>query len=400
MSIIRSERAAAIMLLIAAALGLIVANIPIGAGVIDLQQEYLAIPGLNLDLSVGHWISDGLLAIFFFVVAVELKHELTAGELNSVPKAIRPAIAAIGGVVVPIAIYLAFTAGSGYMEGWPIPTATDIAFALGVLAVFGKGIPARLRIFLLALAILDDIIAIVIIALFFTASPDLGMLAAGAITVIAFALLSRLLGTRARIPVAIAMGLVAVAAWYFVYQSGVHATIAGVALGLAMVRLPALRVRHALEPFTNGVVLPLFAFSAALVAIPQIAITELSAPFWGILVALPVGKLIGISLGGWLSTFVGPKNARPHLTFDGLLTAGALGGIGFTVSLLMNQLAFDASPEIIAEGTLAVLLGSAISIVLAGILVTRQARYYRRLREMRAAARANLSSPPDVTATR
>ena len=387
MSIIRSERVAAVILLIAAAAGLIVANTALGSAVLGLQGTHLAIPGTPLDLSVGHWISDGLLAVFFFVVAVELKDELTAGELNSIPKAIRPAIAALGGVIVPTLIYLAFTAGSGYMEGWPIPTATDIAFALGVLAVFGKGIPGRLRIFLLALAILDDIIAIVIIAVFFTTAPNLLLLGAAVLTVVGFALLSRLLGTRARIPVAILMGVVAVATWCLVYLSGVHATIAGVALGLAMLRRPALRVRHALEPVTYGVLLPLFAFSAALVAIPQVPISQLAAPFWGILVALPVGKLIGITLGGWLSTFLGPKNARPHLTFSGLLTAGALGGVGFTVSLLMNQLAFAQTPEVVAEGTLAVLLGSSISIVLSGILVSRQAAYYRRLRTLRDAVK-------------
>ncbi|MEO6827497.1 MAG: Na+/H+ antiporter NhaA [Microbacteriaceae bacterium] len=387
MSILRSERASATLLLVAAVCGLVAANSVIGPAVLRLQGTHLAIPGTTLNLSVEHWISDGLLAIFFFVVAVELKHELTAGELNSLPKAIRPAIAAVGGVIVPILIYLAFTAGSGYAKGWPIPTATDIAFALGVLAVFGKGIPARLRIFLLALAILDDVIAIIIIAVFFTAAPNLLMLGVAVLAVVAFAVLGRLLGTRSRVLVAILMGVLAVAIWYVVYLSGVHATIAGVALGLAMPHRPALRTRHILEPFSNGVVLPLFAFSAALVAIPQVPITELAAPFWGILVALPVGKLIGIVLGGWLSTVLGPKDAHPHLSFSSLLTAGALGGIGFTVSLLMNQLAFAGSPEVVAEGTLAVLLGSTISIVLSGILVSREAAHYRRLRRLRIAAR-------------
>jgi NhaA family Na+:H+ antiporter len=397
MSIFRSERAAAALLLVAAVLGLIVANTAIGPAVLGLQGTPLAIPGTGLELSLGHWISDGLLAVFFFVVAVELKHELTAGELNSLPKAVRPTIAALGGVIVPILIYLMVTAGSGYAEGWPIPTATDIAFALGVLAVFGKGIPARLRIFLLALAILDDVIAIVIIAIFFTAAPNLLMLGAAVLAVVAFALLGRLLGTRSHIFIVILMSLLAVATWYFVYLSGVHATIAGVALGLAMPHKPALRVRHGLEPVSNGVILPLFAFSAALVAIPQVPVTQLAAPFWGILLALPVGKLLGILFGGWLSTVLGPKNARPHLGFSSLLTAGALGGIGFTVSLLMNQLAFAGSPEVVAEGTLAVLLGSTISIVLSGILVSREAAYYRRLSRLRIAARQQRSAPSSDT---
>ncbi|MBK4346746.1 Na+/H+ antiporter NhaA [Lacisediminihabitans changchengi] len=393
MSIMRSERVAAVLLLIAAVLGLIAANSPLGAGLMAIQHAHLSIPGTPVDLSVGHWISDGLLAVFFFVVAIELKNELTVGQLNSVSKAVRPAIAAIGGVLVPALIYLAVTAGSGYSGGWPIPTATDIAFALGVLAVFGKGIPSRLRIFILALAILDDIVAILIIALFFTKDPNLLFLAIAVVGVAVFALLSRLLGTRMRVPVTIAMVPVALLTWFLVYESGVHATIAGVALGLAMLRKPGMRVRHALEPITNGGILPLFAFSAALVAIPQVTIGELKAPFWGILIALPVGKLIGIGLGGWLSSFVGAKGNRPQLTFQGLVTAGALGGVGFTVSLLMNELAFARRPEVADEGTLAVLLGSAISIVLAGILVSRLAAYYRRLAALRHDAERRLSAP-------
>ncbi|MGA1838011.1 Na+/H+ antiporter NhaA [Herbiconiux sp. 11R-BC] len=399
MGFIRSERVAAVLLLAAAALGLVAANTGIGPALMQLQDAHLAIPGTSLDLSVGHWISDGLLAVFFFVVAVELKNEFTVGQLNSVSKAVRPAIAAIGGVAVPAVLYLVITAGSGYEGGWPIPTATDIAFALGVLAVFGKGIPSRLRIFILALAILDDIVAILIIAVFFTANPNLLMLALAVVGVIAFALLSRLLGPQAfggrfRMPAAVLMVVVALLTWSLVYLSGVHATIAGVALGLAMVRKPALHVRHALEPWTNGVILPLFAFSAALVAIPQVSPAQLAPAFWGILIALPVGKLIGITLGGWLSSFVGRRRAdatgspRPQLSLQGLVTAGALGGVGFTVSLLMNELAFASSPEVADEGTLAVLLGSAVSIVLAAILVSRLAAYYRRLRELRLAAEA------------
>lgn len=378
MSFVRSERVAAMLLLLGAALGLVIANSPLADGAFAVQAFHLAVPGTPLDLSIGHWISDGLLAVFFFVAAIELKHELVAGELNTVSKAIRPAIAALGGVIVPALVFLAITAGSNYQQGWPIPTATDIAFALGVLAVFGKGLPSRLRIFLLALAILDDIIAIIIIAVFFTEQPELILLGIAVLTVAAFGLLSRLLGGRWRIPAGILMVPLALVTWGLVAQSGVHATIAGVALGLAMKHRPAMHLRHTLEPFTNGVVLPLFAFSAALVAIPNLPIDELSAPFWAIIVALPVGKIIGIGLGGWIGTFVGPRSSKPEISFMGLLTAGALGGIGFTVSLLMNDLAFADDPLIRNEGTLAVLLGSGISIVLSGILVSRLAAQYRR----------------------
>ncbi|MDO9398136.1 MAG: Na+/H+ antiporter NhaA [Herbiconiux sp.] len=395
LSLLRSERLAAALLLIAAAAGLVVANTAAGPGAMALQDAHLGIPGTPLDLSVGHWISDGLLAVFFFVVAVELKNEFAVGQLNSFGRAVRPAIAALGGVIVPALVYLAVTAGSGYEGGWPIPTATDIAFALGVLAVFGRGIPSRLRVFILALAILDDIVAILIIAVFFTEAPNLPLLLLAALGVAAFGLLSLLLGPgrpgrparpRAlRMLAAVLMVAVALATWSLVLASGVHATIAGVALGLVMARRPAMRLRHALEPVTNGAILPLFAFSAALVAIPAVSLGELAPPFWAILIALPVGKLVGIALGGALANRVGRRETsgsapaqRPTLGAAELVTAGALGGVGFTVSLLMNELAFAGSPEVADEGTLAVLLGSAIAIVVSAVLVSRLAAAHRR----------------------
>jgi NhaA family Na+:H+ antiporter len=377
MSIIRSERTAAGLLLGAAALGLLLANTPVGSGLLDLQHTTLG--GGALALSVGHWISDGLLAIFFFIVAVELKHELVAGELNSVQKAGHPAIAAIAGVIVPAGLYLAVTAGTGQQQGWPIPTATDIAFALGVLAVFGRGLPNRLRVFLLALAVLDDLIAILIIAIFFTTNPNVLELVLAAVTVALFGVLSRMLRGRLRWPLGVLMVLLAFLSWWLVHDSGVHATIAGVALGLAMARRPAGRVTHVLEPWSNAVILPLFAFSAALVPIPSVTPSQLSPAFWAILVALPVGKLVGITLGGWLGSFAGRRQDRGRISPFALLTVAALGGIGFTVSLLMNELAFAGSAEVRAEGTLAVLLGSGVAIVVSGILVSALARRNRRL---------------------
>ncbi|HLT84006.1 MAG TPA: Na+/H+ antiporter NhaA [Phototrophicaceae bacterium] len=384
-STLRSPRAGALLLLVAAALGLLAANSPLGGTLSDLQGTYVALPGTPISLTVGHWISDGLLAIFFFVVAIELRHELTAGELNSASTALRPAIAALGGVVVPILVYLAVTAGSGLEDGWPIPTATDIAFALGILAVFGRGLPAGLRVFLLALAILDDIIAILIIAVFFTTDPRLGLIAAAVAGTVVFAVLSRFLGGRARPVVAALMVVVALVTWGLVVLSGVHATIAGVALGLVMAAAPAARTRHALEPVSNGLVLPLFAFSAALVVIPSVPLSELSPAFWGIALALPVGKIVGITLGGWLGARVGAADGTV-LPTPALLAAGALGGIGFTVSLLMNELAFAEDPAVADEGTLAVLVGSGVSIVLAAVLVSRLARKHRARQAAAAAA--------------
>ena len=379
MSLLRSARFPAILLLVAAIAGLIVANSPIGASVIEFSVLHIGIPGTVVDLSLAHWVSDGLLAIFFFSVSVELQYELTSGELRSFRRAIQPAIAAAGGVVVPIAVYLAFTAGSGVEAGWPVPTATDIAFALGVLAVFGRGLPATVRVFLLALAILDDIVGIVFIAVLFATDVNIGMLALALLAVVAFAILSRMLDTRARTVIAIILVILALATWVLVLASGVHATIAGVLLGLAMAQSPALRVRHAIEPWVNGIVLPVFAFMAALVPIPQVAASELSPAFWGILVALPVGKIIGIAGAGWAAQRFGAGDRDQKLALGDLLAAGALGGIGFTVSLLLANLAFEDSPFVRDQAILGVLAGSLIALVLAGAFVSWRAHHHRRL---------------------
>ena len=386
MNFLRSERWSAALLLIAAVLGLAVANLPFGSALVELKDAHLDVPFLGLELSAGHWVSDGLLAVFFFIVAVELKRELVIGELNSVSKAVLPAIAALGGVVVPALIFLGFTAGADTVGGWPIPTATDIAFALGVLAVFGRWIPTRVRVFLLALAVLDDLIAILIIAFFFTSDADLAALGFAAIAVAAFGAVSRvmkprsnwILARRPQWPIVVVLIVLGVLAWYFVYQSGVHATIAGVALGLVMARRPGGRAVHVLEPYSNGIILPLFAFTAAMVAVPQVSPSELDPAFWGILVGLPVGKIAGILLAGWLGAMVARRRSATHLTTGDLLIVGALGGIGFTVSLLMNELAFAGLPEVIDEGTLAVLLGSGVAIVLSAVLVSRRSRWYQR----------------------
>ncbi|MBM7505414.1 Na+/H+ antiporter NhaA [Agromyces aurantiacus] len=386
MNILRSERVSASLLLAAAVLGLLLANLPTGPALLDLRDAHLAVPFTSLDLSLGHWISDGLLAVFFFIVAVELRRELVIGELNSLSKAALPAIAALGGVVAPALAFLAFAGAGPTADGWPVPTATDIAFALGVLAMFGRFIPTRVRVFLLALAVLDDLIAILIIAFFFTSDADLAWLGYAAITVTLFGMTSRLLrprspyvlARRAQWPVMAVLWVLATLSWSFVYLSGVHATIAGVLLGLVMSRRPAGRAVHALEPWSNAVILPLFAFTAALVAIPQVRPSELDPAFWGILIGLPVGKLVGITLvGGLAAAVVGRRTGVTPLTWSDIATVGALGGIGFTVSLLMNELAFREYPEVVDQGTVAVLLGSGIAVVVSAIVVALKSRAYR-----------------------
>ena len=378
-TIFRSERYAAISLAAAAVLGLVLANSVAGPGLIELFASHIGLPALELDLSIGHWITDGLLVIFFFIVAVELRHELTVGELNSVKHALAPGIAAVGGVVVPAALYLVI-AGPDFAQGWPIPTATDIAFALGLIALVGRGLPGRIRVFLLALAVLDDLIAIVIIAVFFSHSIDFLALGMAVVAVYLF----RFIGCQGRITNATIrttlLIIVALFAWYFTVLSGVHATIAGVALGLVLNPRLAQQAAHALQPVTNAVILPLFAFASALVIIPAVSPAELSPAFWGIAVGLPVGKIIGIMIAGSIVALIAKRGEAPETLIRGwdLLTVAAVAGIGFTVSLLMNELAFAGNNAIRDEGVLAVLVGSAVAIAVGGSLVSWRSRHYRK----------------------
>ncbi|ROS60521.1 sodium/proton antiporter (NhaA family) [Curtobacterium sp. PhB172] len=383
-SLVRSPRFSAIALLTAAVLGLVVANSPVGPGLERLLDAHLPLGAVGLDLSIAHWISDGLLAVFFLLVAIELKQELVDGELSNPKTAIIPAIAAVGGVLVPAGIFLLVTAGTQYTHGWPIPTATDIAFALGVLAMFGRGLPSGIRVFLLALAVLDDLIAIIIIAVVFAHDTDFLALAGAVVTLAVFWLLGRMLrpGRNWQTLLIVAMVVVGLLTWWLVYHSGVHATIAGVALGLVLPRRPGHTLHENVEPWSNAIVLPVFAFASAAVVIPAVGISELSPTFWAVVIALPVGKVIGITLFGAVATRIFRSPGRSSLSFFSIITVGVLGGIGFTVSLLMNELAFARNEEILDEGVLAVLVGSGIAIVASAVVVTLRARAYRGRREL------------------
>ena len=377
MQLFRSERLAAVVLAVAAVAGLVLANSPVGAQLIGIRDAHPHTGIALFDLSIGHWIADGLLAVFFLVAAIELRHELTHGELDTPRKALAPAVAATGGVVVPALLYLTIVHEPAQVGGWPIPTATDIAFALGVLALLGRGLPRRVRAFLLALAVLDDLVAIGIIAVFFTRelSPVPLLLAVPLIALFGWVSARRRPGRGIRIPLLVLIGI---AVWSLVLLSGVHATIAGVALGLVYAPGPASRARHMLEPAVNGVVLPLFAFSASMVVVPAVREGGLQPVFWGVLVALPVGKLVGIAAGAFLARAMMARSERSAaLRADEVAVIATLGGVGFTISLLMAELAFRGDAELIASATLAVLAGSLAAIVIGGVttaLVARRAR--------------------------
>jgi NhaA family Na+:H+ antiporter len=370
----KSDRSAALALMAAAIAGLVLANSPIGGSLLDFKHMYIGIESWGLKLSLEHWVSDLLLAVFFLVAGLELKYELRSGVLSKPATAMVPVVAAIGGVVVPALIYVAFNQGTDGLRGWPIPTATDIAFALGVLAIFGRGLPKQARIFLLALAIFDDLVAILIIAVFFTSNLEpTWLLAAAAVAVLHF-----ILEKVKTLP----MNLVRVASflvlWYCVLQSGVHATIAGVLLGLIIPARKAHGLVDRIQPWTNTIVLPLFAFFAVAIALPSFEGSS-STVFMGILIGLPVGKIVGITLFALIANSLASKDARMELKALDFLAVAALAGVGFTVSLLMAKLAFEEHPELAAEATLAVILGSVISMLIGAAIAQSRARHYRKL---------------------
>lgn len=379
MTLLRSERFSALLLVAAAVVGLLLANSAAAPTAKAIESFHLGIPPLGIDLSVGHWVKDGLLAVFFFIAAIELRHELRHGELDSARKAIIPTVAAIGGVVVPALVYLVIVRDPALVQGWPIPTATDIAFALGVLAIVGKGLPPTFRALLLALAVIDDLIAILIIAAFFTKDLAPVPLLIALPVVLLFGWLSYKVTKRRRpwiIPLMIVLGL---ATWVLVYLSGIHPTIAGVALGLIMADATARHTRRAIEPWSNVVILPLFALVAALVPVPSTSLGQLSPAFWAVIVALPVGKIIGITAGASIAmALAGRRSSTPRMPLADVVAIAGLGGIGFTVSLLMNELAFEDQSAIADEVTLAVLVASVIAAIVGGVLTALRSRHYAR----------------------
>jgi NhaA family Na+:H+ antiporter len=377
MKFLRSERYAALLLIAAAALGLILANTPWGATLQAVRDLHPLSPWPAVDLSLGHWVTDGLLAVFFFLAAIELRHELSHGELDSPRKALVPVLAAVGGVIVPALIFLSLVREPGLSSGWPIPTATDIAFALGVLALVGRGLPPRIRALLLGVAVIDDLIAILIIAVFFTTELQAIPMLVAVPLVLIFGWLSRRVKRKGSGALIAILVLIGVAVWVLVHVSGIHATVAGVALGLSMGNRSGARIRHTLEPWSNGIILPLFAFVAALVMLPKVSVGQLSPVFWAILVALPVGKLVGITGGALVARQLSPRGKRGSaLPLGDILMVSALGGVGFTVSLLMNELAYRRSPEVAVEGTLAVLAASVIAGIIGVAFTVARSRHY------------------------
>lgn len=318
----------------------------------------------NLELSLGKWAADGLLAIFFFVAGLELKHELTHGSLREKSMAAVPIAAAVGGMVVPALIFAAFNANQPSSSGWGIPMATDIAFALAVLAVAGRSLPIELRAFLLTLAVVDDLGAILVIAVFYTAQLNVVSLfaAIGALALFGFLQKRNVKGWFVYLPLAALI-------WYLVHESGIHATVSGVAMGLLMNLKQSDRAMHTIHPISAGFAVPVFAFFTAGVFIEGISITDVTnSPIaLGIILGLVIGKPIGVVGVAWLMARFTKASLNSNLSWWDVATIGALSGVGFTVSLLINELAFKESDQMSSMGTLAVLIASTTAAVLAVI---------------------------------
>lgn len=376
---LREERTGGLLLLVGTAVALLWANLA-PASYTALSSTVVGPAALHLDLTLAQWATDGLLAVFFFVVGLELKREVVAGELRDPRTAVVPIVAAVGGMLVPAALYLSvnLSAPDGAPQGWAVPTATDIAFAVAVLAVVGRSLPNALRAFLLTLAVVDDLLAIVVIGVVYTDHVALVWLGAALLTVAAFAVAVTRGVTTPWVLVPLAL-----VAWALMHASGVHATIAGVLLGVVVpatpqatqraLRLPAPpeeslaeRWEHRWRPVSAGFAVPVFALFAAGVTFSAATLTgAVGDPVaQGVALGLVVGKPLGILGATWLVARFTRAQLAPGLGWADVLSVGLVGGIGFTVSLLVGELAFgvgSAHDEHVVVAVLAASLTAALA---------------------------------------
>ena len=385
---LRTETVGGVLLLVAAVGALVWANVPAFKGSYASVSDFHLGPGaLGLSLSVAHWAADGLLAVFFFVAGIELKRELVAGDLKDPKAAALPVVAALCGMAAPALVYTVVNgSGGGSLAGWAVPTATDIAFALAVLAVIGTSLPSALRAFLLTLAVVDDLFAILIIAVFFTGSLNFAALGGAVAGLVVFWVLLRkgVRGWYVYVPLAVVV-------WALMYNSGVHATIAGVAMGLMLrcttrdgeKKSPGERIEHLVRPVSAGLAVPLFALFSAGVTVSGGALGDVfgKPETLGVVLGLVVGKTVGIFGGTWLTARFTRASLSEDLAWADVFALASLAGIGFTVSLLIGELAFAEDAALTDEVKAAVLIGSLISAGCATVLLRLRNARYRRLAE-------------------
>jgi Na+:H+ antiporter, NhaA family len=400
--VLRTETVGGTLLIVFALLGLLWANSPWRASYDTVKNTVVGPHLWHLDLSLASWAADFLLAFFFLVAGIELKHELQAGELSDPRAAVLPVVSALCGMVVPIGVYLAVSAGHpDGGDGWAVPTATDIAFALAVLAIVGQNLPSALRAFLLTLAVVDDLGAIIIIAVAYTATIDTVALAIAVLLLVVFYALQRRRITHLWLNVPLGLAI-----WIAVHASGIHATVAGVAIGLMLRgrahangnadpaadkaqdeghgdehRSPAEKVQWVLEPFSAGFCVPLFAIMSAGVYVGGKTLSTLLSDRIPLAIAagLLIGKSVGVFCGAYLTARFTRAELSDELRWRDIAAVSTLTGVGFTVSLLISELAFTDAPEVLNLAKGGVLLGSLVSALIAVVLLRRRDRFYDQL---------------------
>lgn len=410
--VLRRETVGGALLLVATVVAMVWANSPWAGAYEAVRDARFGPQSLHLDLTAAQWAADGLLAIFFFIAGLELKREFVAGDLRDPRRAALPVAAAVGGMVIPALLFVVINrnTGGGALQGWAIPVATDIAFALAVLAVISSHLPGALRTFLLTLAVVDDLLAIIIIAVFFTTDLQVAPLLLAALPLAVFTLLvqRRIRSWWLLLPLGVTV-------WALVHASGVHATVAGVLLGFAV---PVLRSRrgggpeagpglaehfeHRWRPLSAGVAVPVFAFFAAGVTLGGISglRTALLDPVAvGIVVGLVAGKTIGVLGASYLVARLTRAELDENLSWFDVLGLALLAGIGFTVSLLIGELAFGAGSERDDHVKVAVLTGSLLAAALATVVLRFRNAVYRRI-EQAETIDADTDGIPDIYQSR
>jgi NhaA family Na+:H+ antiporter len=394
----RRETVSGVLLVVTAVIAMLWANSAWSEGYVALRDFRIGVAQWGLELSLGKWATDGLLAIFFFVVGLELKREFVIGSLRHVRTAIIPIAAAVGGVIVPALIFIAIVgADASLVRGWAIPTATDIAFAIAVIAIFGAHLPGSLRIFLLTLAVMDDLIAIGIIAVFYTETINWTALLLSGLVIVVYGVVAQLLRglfDRRAIAAWLILLPLGMLAWAFMHASGIHATIAGVLLGFAIPVRHRRSHRHddnahglaeqfenRFRPLSTAVALPVFAFFAAGVSIGGAdgMIAAFSDPLAiAIICALVIGKPVGILSTTWLTITLARLRLDPDLRWVDLFGVALLAGVGFTVSLLVAELSFSPNGTEHNHAKVAIFAGSMIAALGASVLLSVRNRHYRR----------------------
>ncbi|HUH19309.1 Na+/H+ antiporter NhaA [Albibacterium sp.] len=382
---LKSETSGGIILIICVVVSLIIANSPLGPAFAALLDKVIGFKtdSVDLEYSIASWINDGLMAIFFLLVGLEIKRELVEGELSSIKQASLPILAALGGVIVPALIYHSFNIGLETDAGWAIPMATDIAFAVAIITMLGKNVPVSLKIFLAALAIVDDLMAILVIATFYSTSLEYTYLLYAAGFVVLLIIFNRL-GVKN-----LAFYLIPGAfIWYFIHHSGIHATIAGVITAFTLPTTPDAKesplekLEHILINPVNFIIIPIFALANTNITFESGMVEGLFTPLgFGIILGLFIGKPVGIFLASWIAIKFGISKMPDRAHWIHILGVGMIAGIGFTMSIFISLLSFSNSAHLMSEAKFSILIGSLLSAIMGSLLLIMVTKKEKRIEE-------------------